>query len=265
MASPAPNARWTHDPVTIADRLFPELQRAIVEGRLPPGAKISEPELARTHKVSRASLRETLGRLEACHLVERRPNLGARVVVPTVEKLLELYHVREALEGMACRLAAERMDVVEIAEMRALLAEHLRHADLQEGRAYYQKEGDLDFHYRLVQMSKNTRLISIFDDLYPLMRMYRYRFGMAGPRALPAFAEHGLILDAIADHDGELAELLMRRHIRASRRNVEQRLQEGALTAETADAASKPRRRSARPRAASRAAADTTATREDTP
>ena len=62
------------------------------------------------------------------------------------------------------------------------------------------------------------------NDLYHLVRMYRCQFGMTGPRAPTALREHAQIVDAIAARDGEWAEVLMRRHIRASRRQVEKRL-----------------------------------------
>ncbi len=212
-------------PVTITDRLFAELRQSIVEGRIPAGSKISEPELAREMHVSRGPLREAIGRLEACNLVHRRANVGARVVALSTRDLLELYDVREALESTAARLAAERMSTAEVDELRALLEQHRTGAEVQEGVAYFQKEGDLDFHYRIVQGSKNARLVSLLcNDLYHLVRMYRYQFGMASPRAVPAFVEHEHIVNAIADRDAELAELLMRRHIRSARANVERQL-----------------------------------------
>ncbi|MES9930530.1 MAG: GntR family transcriptional regulator, partial [Candidatus Thiodiazotropha sp. 6PDIVS] len=86
--------------ITLTDRLFDSLQRAIVEGEIPQGSKISEPELARQHGVSRGSLREAIARLEARKLVERKPNLGARVVTLSYEQLIEIFQLREALEGM---------------------------------------------------------------------------------------------------------------------------------------------------------------------
>ena len=64
------------------------------------------------------------------------------------------------------------------------------------------------------------------DELYHLVRMYRVQLGMNGPRVSRAFDEHKAIITAIANRDGELAELLMRRHIAASRRNIEQRLKQ---------------------------------------
>jgi DNA-binding GntR family transcriptional regulator len=211
--------------VTISDRVFARFRKAIVEGEIPAGSKISEPELAREWGVSRGPLREAIGRLEACNLVVRKANVGARVVTLSVRDLLELYDVREALESTAARLAAERMGDAEIVELRALLEQQREQSEMKEGLAYFQREGDLDFHYRIVQGSKNARLIGLLcNDLYHLVRMYRYQFGMASPRARPAFVEHEHIVNAIADRDPQLADLLMRRHIRAARENIERRL-----------------------------------------
>jgi DNA-binding GntR family transcriptional regulator len=210
---------------TIADRVYEQLRQAIVEGGIPPGSKISEPEMAARYGISRGPLREAMRRLESTHLVERRPNLGARVITLASEQLLEIYLVREALEGMAARLAAERMSDEAIEELKDLMEQHRRDVAREFWQAYFQKEGDMDFHYRIVQGSGNQRLIGILcDDLYHLARMYRCQFGMGSERARDALKEHELVVDAIADRDGELAEILMRRHIRASRRAVEARL-----------------------------------------
>ena len=194
-ASPAvePNA-------TIPERIFSLLREAIVEGEIPSGSKISEPELARAYGISRGPLREAIGRLEACGLVVRRPNVGARVVTLSSKQLLEIFHVREALEGMAARLAAQNMTAAEISDLRRLLMQHGEQIDRDSDHAYFQREGDLDFHYRIVQGSHNRRMV-----------------------------EHGHIVDAIERRDPEMAELMMRSHIRASRENVERLLQEQSI------------------------------------
>lgn len=214
-------------PITAADRVLVEIRQAIVEGTIAAGSKISEPELAKRFTLSRAPLREALARLERCHLIERIPNAGARVVKLSIQGLLSLYQLRETLEAMACRLAAENMTDAEISEVRQLLDQHLSTQRVREGESYYQEAGDLDFHYRVIIGSKNPYLINILcDELYHLVRMYRVQLGMNGPRVSRAFDEHKAIITAIANRDGELAELLMRRHIAASRRNIEQRLKQ---------------------------------------
>jgi len=212
---------------TIADQVFAEIRKAIVEGEIPQGSKISEPELARRFGISRGPLREAMGRLESSNLVQRRANVGARVITLSSEQLLEIFHVREALEGMAARLAARHMSDDEIAGLRALLMEHRQQLEQDDAQAYLQREGDLDFHYRIVEGCRNSRLKGLLcNDLYHLVRMYRCQFRMASPRARRALDEHSHIADAIEGRDGELAEILMRRHIRASRKSVEQRLSE---------------------------------------
>ena len=142
------------------------------------------------------------------------------------EGLISLYQIREELEGLACRLAAEQMPENEIDELRQLLDKHLETQRVREGESYYQEAGDLDFHYRIILGSKNQYLINMLcDELYYLVRMYRVQMGMNGPRVSRAFDEHKAIINAIANRDGELADLLMRRHIGASRKNIELRLQ----------------------------------------
>ncbi|GAB2690744.1 GntR family transcriptional regulator [Aliiglaciecola sp. 3_MG-2023] len=214
----------SESPVTSADKTFFQLRKDIVEGNIQPGSKLSETELSTKYAVSRAVVREAINRLETCHLVERRANVGARVVTLTPEGLIQLYQVRESLEGMAARLAATNMTDEEVNELETLLSEHFQ--EVKEGQSYYQEAGDVDFHYRIIVGSKNEHLISmLINGIYHLVRMYRVQLGMAGPRVSTAFDEHKHIVQAIANRDGELAEMLMRRHILYSKNNIEKKLQ----------------------------------------
>ncbi len=214
---------FTETPVTSSDKTFYLLRKALVEGEIKPGAKLSEVELSTKYEVSRAIVREAINRLESCNLVERKPNVGARVVTLTHEGLIELYQVREALEGMAARLAAQNMSDQEIADLQALL--NIHGEDVQKRGSYYQEAGDVDFHYRIIVGSKNDHLISMLQNgIYHLVRMYRVQLGMEGPRVTTAFDEHLNIVRAIANRDPELAEILMRRHITYSKRNIGNKL-----------------------------------------
>ncbi len=210
-------------PVTIADKTFVQLRQDIVEGLVLQGSKLNEVELAANYEVSRAVIREAINRLESCHIVERRSNVGARVVTLTKKRLVELYQVRESLEGMAARLAATNMTDNDIAELEQLLHTHLQ--GLKDNKDYYQEAGDVDFHYRIMLGSKNTQLISVlFDGIYHLIRMYRVQLGMSGPRVSTAFDEHQQIVKAIANRDPELAEILMRRHIAVTQQSLSKKL-----------------------------------------
>ncbi len=214
---------FVEKPVTAADKTFFQLRKDIVEGDIVAGSKLSETELSTKYSVSRAIIREALNRLEFCHLVERKANVGARVVALTSEGLLELYQVRESLEGMAARLAAKNMSDEEVNDLNNLLNAH--GANMENGQSYYQEAGDVDFHYRIIVGCKNKHLTSmLIDGLYHLVRMYRVQLGMAGPRVTTAFDEHKHIVQAIANRDGELAEMLMRRHIMYSKNSIQNKL-----------------------------------------
>lgn len=218
-----PLALFNEQPITASDKTFFTLRRDIVEGVIPAGSKLSETELSTKYAVSRAVIREAINRLETCHLVERKANIGARVVSLTLEGLAELYQVREALEGMAARLAAAHMTDEEIEDLNNLVNSHFD--SVHQGETYYQEAGDLDFHYRIIVGSKNKQLISmLIDNLYHLIRMYRVQLGMAGPRVTTAFDEHKSIIQALLNRDAELAEMLMRRHILYTKNNLQKKL-----------------------------------------
>ncbi|MEZ5537666.1 MAG: GntR family transcriptional regulator [Thiolinea sp.] len=216
----------SQEPVTIADRLFQDLRSSILEGSMPAGKKISEPELAATYGVSRGSLREAIGKLENCNLVTRKPNIGARIVNFSIDQLMEIYQIREAMEGMAARLAAKNMTEQELLHLQELLKRHQKAIKEpgKSGNSHLKHDPDLDFHFCVIQGSKNERLVRMLcQDLYDLVRFYRFRLNPGfTPKAL---REHELIVEAICRRDGEMAEVLMRHHIRASRNRAQIQLE----------------------------------------
>ncbi|WP_192879717.1 GntR family transcriptional regulator [Vibrio cholerae] len=224
-SSPLVRQASTEKESTKSENLTEYLIEAIVEGELTPGSKISEPELAKQFQVSRGPLREALMRVEGLGLIERIPHIGARVIQLSPSKLVELYAVREALEGMAARLAARNITEIELAGLESLLSTHSTHIDQVEGASYFHQQGDFDFHYRIIQASRNQQLIGLLcDELYHLLRMYRYQSPRSHSRPVEALEEHKFILRAIRQRDEELAEMLMRRHISRSRQLIEQQI-----------------------------------------
>lgn len=199
---------------TLADRVCSQLKHDIVVGRLPQGSKILEEDLAKVYGSSRGPLREAIRRLEGMRLVVRTPHAGARVVTLNQTVMAEVYVVREALEGMSARLAAQQMANEEIEALWELLDQHEHGIDDTNGKVYFQREGDLDFHYRIAVGSKNQWLIHMLSsELYQLIRMCRHCSSRLPSRPTAALNEHRQIVDAIAKRDAELAEILMRRHI----------------------------------------------------
>ena len=162
-------SKTSTSPTTLADNVFNQMRTAIVKGELAPGSKINEPQLSRQYGISRGPLREAIRRLEGCKLVEITPNIGAKVISLNSSQTIEIYEIRESLESLACRLAAEKSTPKDCRELRQLLAAHEKQIQSENGQLYYQKEGDLDFHYLIIRLSGNARLFTILcEELYHL-------------------------------------------------------------------------------------------------
>jgi len=212
---------------TLADIATHRLAHSIVTGELEQGQKLNEAELAERFGMGRGPLREALRHLEGMRLVTRIPNAGARVVVLDRKTLSNLYAVREALEGMACRIAATEMTDEEIAQLSKLLDRHEAQIKKQGGKVYAQSEGDLDFHFQIVRGSRNQMLMDLLgSEQYQLLRMCRYRTSRNAERTGPALQQHRQIVAALAQRDGELAEMLMRRHIQGAWQSISEMIEQ---------------------------------------
>jgi len=212
---------------SLVDVVTERLEAAIISGELAPGSRLSEQGLATSFGVSRGPLREAIRRLEGRQLLQRTANIGVHVTQLSWRDLTDLMIVREALEGMACRLAAEVMTPADFADLERLLTEHGEQHSVQAGTGYYQQARDFDFHFKIVTASRNERLIQMLcTDMYDLLRIYRYRSSTFGGRAKNAYDEHLTILEALRTRDPDAAEAAMRAHIRNSRLHVVKRLEE---------------------------------------
>ncbi|MBH1964573.1 MAG: GntR family transcriptional regulator [Comamonadaceae bacterium] len=197
----------------LAESILSELLQRIYDGRLPQGASINEATIAEEFNVSRGPVREAVRRLQGLQLITREPYVKSRVVVLTQEGARELFEMRLALEGMACRLAAERMSDEEVGSLVREL-EQDRQRVLSASQTGRDQPRVFDFHERIVRASGNSRIIdSLCGDLYHLLRMYRRRSGAVPERKSQAYAEHWQIVRALRARDGELAESLMRSHV----------------------------------------------------
>ena len=199
---------------TLARRTFDSIKTDIIDGQLAQGTKIVESDLALKYGISRGPLREAIHRLEQIKLIVRIPHAGSRVVTLDTKMMGDIYIAREALEGMAARLAARLMSDAEISALSALLDQHETNISETEGKAYFQREGDIDFHFRIAVASQNQWILeNLNGELYQLIRMCRHQSGQFPARAQTALEQHRQIAAAIAQRDEELAEILMRRHI----------------------------------------------------
>lgn len=199
---------------TRGDEVFEKILGLILNCELAPGDVVNESALATLFGVSRGPVREAIRRLQGIQLVTREPYFRARVVTLSPEGVTELFQTREALEGYACRLATENMPVEALETLEADLVAALGSASKPAER--------FDFHERVVRAGGNQRIINILcGDLYHLLRIYRHISGAVPERKEVAFQEHWQILRAMKNRDTELAESLMRSHIRRAGQHVQ--------------------------------------------
>ncbi|HEX8058291.1 MAG TPA: GntR family transcriptional regulator [Novosphingobium sp.] len=210
---------------SLVDVVAERIEAAIISGQLAPGSRLSEQALATSLGVSRGPLREAIRRLEGRKLLERTPNIGVRVAALSLKDLNEILQVREALECLACSLAAVNMPDAEIAALKKMLGDHEKQKAVQERKGYYQEDKNLDFHFRIVDGSGNERLAHMLGgDLHYMLRVYRYKSGAKPGRAAEVLQEHKAIVAALEARDPQAAEHAMREHLRHARRHVEEQI-----------------------------------------
>jgi len=211
---------------TLSGQTTTALREAIIKGDLAPGTKLNEPKLAEQFQVSRGPLREAIRRLVSMGLVTHVPHQGASVATLDLPSVMELYDVREALEGKAAALAAENMQSEEIESLKNILEMHRNHHASNAGE-YLHLDGDLDFHYQIIKGSGNKMLEhQLCDELYHLIRMFRVQTSRFKSRPDTALVEHQQLIYAIEQRNPQMAELVMRHHIVRARESIREFLTE---------------------------------------
>ena len=201
-----------------AETAYAVLREAIITNALKPGDRLRADDLAKKLGVSKTPVREALRKLQAEELVATQGN-ALTVRVLSEEQLFEIYYTREALEGMAARLAAEKAGHVELTTLRAMLEEMkpLQAAgDLKKLRALTG-----EFQLALFRASHNTTLFRLLRHLQEQIRQYTGTTLSQPGRAKEALAYCKNLVAAIERRDGDEAERIARAN---RRRTLELRI-----------------------------------------
>ena len=205
---------------TAQESVYRRLRDELINGQWKGGESLSEPKLAARFGVNRNPVREALLRLAAEGLLERSPGVGCRVPRWDIDAVSDMYQLREAIEGMAARLAAERVDRVLLLRMEheENLFEELTDIDGGPPEAY---ESDLRFHQFLIEASGNRALRRAWDQNRIFLVSSRQLIAYAeGKRKTPVardpridIEEHRHILAALQQRDPNEAEAAARAHV----------------------------------------------------
>jgi len=199
----------------LADRAYTRLRDAILANELRPGTQLSIPELARRMHISRSPAREAVQRLIYDGLAVHVAFRGAVVAAVDPDDIRELYLVRELLEGLAARLATERIDAAQLAELRAVLADHERVVASGDERA--QIDLDMAYHRTIREVAGNPHLSAVLHQIHGKAHLAIHQLWRGPDAARLALEEHRRVLDAIEDGDPDRADAAARAHIAALR------------------------------------------------
>lgn len=194
-----------------SDMLKEQIKHEIFSGALKPGAQLEEAELAKRFGISRTPVREAIRSMVDSGLLETRPRKGAIVRVLSAKELNNLFEVAAELEGMAARLASERLTVSNKKAIQDALQKCQIAADEEDISAY--ATANLNFHATIHQASGNEWLIDQLEQIQARINVYRQLPYEIVGRLKKSLEEHSDITEAIFAKNGTKANELMRDHM----------------------------------------------------
>jgi DNA-binding GntR family transcriptional regulator len=200
--------------VALGEAVFRSLCEALQAGSYRAGDRLREEEVAQRLNVSRTPVREALGRLAARGFVEPAGGRGVIVRNLDISEVLEIYAIREIMEGAAARLAAEHASRPEIDAL----------SDIEQ--AFMESSGDAAemarlnraFHEAICRAARNRYLDNASRELQDWIALLGPTTFTVTGRPSTSHREHQAIVNAIAARDGDKAERLAREHIREALR-----------------------------------------------
>jgi DNA-binding GntR family transcriptional regulator len=206
------------NPRNLKEVVYQRLKESILRGKLLPGVKLPETQIAQQLGVSRTPLREAINRLEQDGFVESIPRRGSFVRQVSSREILEDLEIREVLEGLAIREAAHCATPQMIEAMKACFG-HFSPRRVEKSLRDYAQE-NVRFHHFIIEASQNRKLITLIRNLYDHMDLVRLHTMVLPGRAQKSLAEHRKLIRLIENRQGDLAERVLRSHIRGLRTAV---------------------------------------------
>lgn len=208
------------------EQVAQRLRQMLVEGRIAPGNKLNERELAELLHVSRTPLREAIKMLAAEGLVELLPNRGAIAVSLTEADVLNTFEVMAGLEGMAGELAAQRVTPAELAEIQAMQFEMMAAYTRCDLSGYYSLNARI--HGAISAAAKNPVLATVYQQVNARLQALRFRSNQDGEKWKRAVKEHEKMIEALVARDGAAMREVLQQHLRNKRDVVLEQLREAA-------------------------------------
>lgn len=199
--------------VNKADAAYQILKDKILTLELEPGEPLKEVHLSEVLNISRTPIREAMRKLISEGFVEETGKNVNSVTRISLGKFIEIYQVREALENLSVKLATlSWADTSEIDELRQIVKGQMTIADKKKVEVKEFLHADLQFHVKLLEMSRNDLLIQSLKNILDLYYRYNY-YSIFHNRAVLTTMEHDEIIDAIEARNSKKAQALMKSHL----------------------------------------------------
>ena len=201
---------------------FQTLKSLLVEGKIAPGSKLNERELAERLNVSRTPIREAIRRLAADGLVELIANRSAIAVQLSIDDVIHTFDVIAELEGYSGELAAKNISDSTLSELEALQYEMMASYARRDLSSYYKL--NLRIHRLINQAANNPVLATLFSQVNSRIEALRFRSNQDGVKWEKAVEEHQEMLDALKARDSARMRKVMITHVTNKRDVVVQLL-----------------------------------------
>jgi len=210
----APGQNGARDP--LGGSAYEQIRDAIRNGRLKPGDRVTESEIANWLKMSRTPVREAVFRLETEGLLTRQSRQGLTVAKLDYQAVIELYAMREVLEGTAAHSAALHASQPEVEALREMLEIERSIGEDDPTKA---ADANRRFHQIIYHAAHNRYLLKSLNALSNAMILLGHTTLAMPGRHATALEEHEALVEAIAARDAEAAQAAARNHIRAAQRH----------------------------------------------
>jgi DNA-binding GntR family transcriptional regulator len=209
--------------------VYADIRRQIVEEKLVPGQWLVERELCETYSMSRTPIREILWKLTSDGFLEQEANRGFVVRRLGLEQIFEIFQAREAIEGMAARLACRRGAEAfhtTLREIKKKISKANIGADPLLGIALGR-----ELHKAIINAAHN-RIMADINERLENLTVLTANITKRSPAIEKASADaHLSIINALLQQDEEQSEQLMRKHLRQTCRHVVEQFYPGMLAA----------------------------------
>ena len=195
--------------------VYRRLKDGIISGTLPPETRLIELSIAADFGVSRTPVREALKRLAAENLVLADPSRGMVVHAPDASEIDDVFVMREALDGLAARLAAHRVTPSELSRLR-LIVESMQDA-IDNDRRNQIILANQRFHDVIYAAAGNRMLTRVARDLRDYVRRFSTLPFASPDRVVHVLTEHQAILEALERHDPAAAQRASDDHLSKAR------------------------------------------------